>query len=102
MPESIHRQFQISAQHPCLDGHFPNEPIVPGVVILDLVRLTAREWKPETRIKAFSTAKFHLPLYPDEAFTVTLTETGILSLRFVCHRGDQKLASGSLTLEQSD
>ncbi|MGH8556945.1 MAG: hypothetical protein ACRESZ_05680 [Methylococcales bacterium] len=102
MPESVHRQFQISSEHPCLKGHFPDEPVVPGVVILDMVRLTTHEWKSATRIKAFSAAKFYHSLYPDEPFTVTLTETGILSLRFVCHRGDQKLASGSLTLEKTD
>lgn len=102
MPESVLRQFQISATHPCLKGHFPDKPIVPGVVILDLVRQTTIDWKPATRIKVISTAKFHHPLYPDQAFTVKLTETGLLSFHFVCRRGDQKLASGSLTLEQLD
>ncbi|MCI0653647.1 MAG: hypothetical protein L0Y38_06395 [Methylococcaceae bacterium] len=102
MPESVRRQFRIDAKHPCLDGHFPDEPIVPGVILLDLIRVAVREWKPESRIKAFSTAKFHHPLHPDEPFTVTLTESGNSSLRFVCYRGDQKLASGSLTLEKRD
>jgi 3-hydroxymyristoyl/3-hydroxydecanoyl-(acyl carrier protein) dehydratase len=102
LPESVCRHFRIDADHPCLDGHFPGRPVVPGVILLDLVRLTIREWKPETRIKSFSAAKFHHPLGPDEPFTVTLTETGLLSLRFVCCRGDQKLASGSLTLEKRD
>ena len=96
------RQFRIDANHPCLDGHFPDGPIVPGVMLLDLVRIMVGEWKPGTRINGFPNAKFHHPLYPDENFRVTLTETVTGSIRFVCHRNDQKLASGSLTLEQKD
>jgi 3-hydroxyacyl-[acyl-carrier-protein] dehydratase len=102
LPESVCRQFRIDANHPCFEGHFPDDPIVPGVILLDRVRLTAAEWKPDTRIKSITTAKFHHPLYPDQLFTVTLTEAGIWSLRFVCYRGVQKLASGSLTLENRD
>ena len=102
MPESVSRQFRIDASHPCLDGHFPGDPIVPGVVLLDKVRITAGEWKPGTRIKSFTTAKFHRPLYPDESFSVTLIESGTSSLRFECYRENQKLASGALTLERKD
>lgn len=99
MPDSASRQFQIPIDHPCLEGHFPDDPIVPGVVLLDSVRAAVREWKPEHRIKAIPTAKFHRPLYPSEIFTVTLTESSPQSLGFVCHRDHEKLASGVLTLE---
>ncbi len=30
-------RFAVSADHPSLPGHFPNQPIVPGVVLLDHV-----------------------------------------------------------------
>lgn len=30
-------QFRIDAAHPALPGHFPGNPIVPGVVLLDRV-----------------------------------------------------------------
>ena len=29
--------FTIPADHPALPGHFPGQPIVPGVVVLDRV-----------------------------------------------------------------
>ncbi|MGH8032200.1 MAG: hypothetical protein ACREO8_07520 [Luteimonas sp.] len=30
-------RFAVPADHPCLPGHFPGAPIVPGVVVLDHV-----------------------------------------------------------------
>lgn len=102
MPELLSREFRIDADHPAFKGHFPDEPIVPGVILLEKVRYTVLEFKPGYRIKAFPSAKFHHPLYPDQSFTVTLSETENDVLRFVCSRGDLTLASGSLIVEHAD
>ena len=36
--KSISKQFVIPADHPCLAGHFPDNPVVPGVLLLDKMR----------------------------------------------------------------
>lgn len=33
----VHAQRVLSAEHPALPGHFPGEPIAPGVLLLDWV-----------------------------------------------------------------
>ena len=42
---SIQKQITITPDHPSLAGHFPANPVVPGVVILDHVRQFIEEWK---------------------------------------------------------
>jgi len=39
------KQIKISSDHPSLSGHFPGNPVLPGVVILDQIRLCIKEWR---------------------------------------------------------
>lgn len=91
-----HEQFRIDANHPCLPGHFPGNPVVPGVVILDQVLQALGEDIDAPRQLAW--VKFVRPLLPEQVADVEL-QIDATSVRFkVSHEG-AVLASGLLRQE---
>lgn len=89
----------ISADHPCLAGHFPGNPIVPGVLLLDNVGHLLKQWKPDCRIAGIVHAKFHRLLRAEQQVTVIFTEQNPHSIKFECFEGAEKIAAGVLTIE---
>ena len=66
-------EFEIPAAHPALSGHFPGDPIVPGVVLLTYVVRAARQCLGEDIvITAWPQAKFTALLRPEERFFVQI------------------------------
>lgn len=85
----------IGADHPALPGHFPGQPLVPGVVLLEQVALALKAWRGQ-RLARVVEAKFVAPLLPDEPAIVSLTETsaGWPTIRFEIRRDSVLLARG--------
>ena len=61
---------RIAANHPALPGHFPGEPLVPGVIILARVAESIRARFPRLELGTLLNARFHLPLAPEQPFIV--------------------------------
>ena len=80
----IENRVRIPAGHPCLPGHFPGAPVVPGVVILDEVMRAAGAM-------SLAWAKFHAPLLPEEEFAIRIE-----GQKFSVRRGDTLIATGAL------
>ena len=59
-------RFHVAADHPCLAGHFPGRPVVPGVVIVDAVRACLDGCWGDRMLLGLPQFKFLRPLLPDE------------------------------------
>lgn len=86
--------LRVAADHPCLPGHFPGQPVVPGVVLLDAVQAALASQVGEIAALSLPQVKFLQPLLPDQLAEIELNETagGRWRFRIVC--GDELIASG--------
>lgn len=60
----------IAADHPALPGHFPGDPLVPGVTLLACVADALRARFPRYAPGELLQARFHRPLRPGEPFAI--------------------------------
>ncbi|WP_303903285.1 hypothetical protein [Thiohalomonas denitrificans] len=89
---------QIAANHPALQGHFPGNPVVPGVVILDHVLRAARI---NNAGAVFSSVKFISPLKPGETFAVDTAAGRDGRMHFTVSVGERGIATGSLPASEN-
>ncbi len=75
MDEPIRATIRIDAAHPSLPGHFPGNPVVPGVVLLDRV-CAALERAGAGRLRRLLAVKFLAPLLPGQEALLTATREG--------------------------
>lgn len=93
---TIRCDVSIPDSHPSLAGHFPGNPVVPGVVILDAVRQCLQQ-QIDTVVKGVSHTKFIDILLPGQLMTVLL-EPGEGKAGFRCQRGEQVIAQGEFRI----
>ena len=102
---TIESRRVIPGDHPSLPHHFPGDPIVPGVVIINEVARVIGENRPGCWISGISRVKFTAPLRPGQPFTVSLNCPDAGTALFECRsdgdaqaRGNSLLARGRLLL----
>jgi 3-hydroxymyristoyl/3-hydroxydecanoyl-(acyl carrier protein) dehydratase len=97
--DAFRAALRIDAAHPALAGHFPGDPVVPGVVVLERVAAALRAWRGE-RVEKLD-AKFLQPLRPDEDALIELHAEST-RVRFTVVRADGvALARGALRAAQA-
>jgi len=89
----------IDTNHPALAGHFPGNPIVPGVLILDEVVMAAQRWRGRLRVKSIASVKFSSALKPGSPFNIKLQDAEHSQIAFECSHDGFRLASGRIEVE---
>jgi 3-hydroxyacyl-[acyl-carrier-protein] dehydratase len=101
MPEE--RRLTIKKDHPALPGHFPGNPVVPGVIILEEVLETLLQSEPTMiSIVGAPVIKFHAPLRPDEEMTIRLEPYPPQGKTFICTTGSKLIATGLVTYQTAN
>ncbi|NMG76059.1 3-hydroxyacyl-ACP dehydratase FabZ family protein [Aromatoleum diolicum] len=89
--------FTVAPDHPALAGHFPGQPILPGVVLLGWAMQTLgaalERAVPPCNI---GSAKFLRPVKPGTVLRIRHTLQSGESWRFDIFAGDDTVASGTL------
>ncbi len=88
----------IPADHPSLPGHFPDTPIVPGVVLLEQVLRALEAWQGERAVVGIPSLKFLRPLLPEQRFSIHLQANVEGCISFECRRAVSVVAKGELEL----
>lgn len=100
MPSDRYTHFEvervIADDHPSLAGHFPGNPIVPGVVLLDEVAAALVQWRQGRRITGLPMVKFLAPLRSGTRFRIAFSAADQDQVRFECIVGDQVIARGRI------
>ena len=89
----------IAKDHPALAGHFPGNPLVPGVLILDEVVQAAQQWRGRLRLKRVVSVKFTSALKAGNVFSINLHDEDHTRIAFECWHDGARLAFGRLVVE---
>jgi len=97
--DAFQRCVTIGEDHPALPGHFPGQPVVPGVVILDEVVVTLKEGRMDEGLAGFQGVKCLCPLLPGEPMVIELIPGTSGQITFTCtSEGGDTIAQGRLRL----
>lgn len=94
----------LNPEHPIYKGHFPERAVVPGVLLLQIVReLIEEHCTCTTTIEKVKQIKFFIPVLPKDngnlRVTFDLMESEVMISKFRIEWGDQIFTKGSLILK---
>lgn len=92
-------QVRLDPAHPSLPGHFPGDPLAPGVLLLDrAMQAVERAW-PDCRVTGMSMGKFRSPWRPGQLIEILLQSDGRNTISFSCHHEGERVAEGQFKVE---
>lgn len=103
--QGIRAEIQVPGEAILFDGHFPDEPILPGVAQIALVMdlLAAALERPVTP-QGISRVRFKKIIRPEETITVNISPKGgdESTYGFTLANGMDKVCSGTVTLADNN
>lgn len=95
-------RWVVPRDHPAFAGHFPGHPVLPGVVLLDVVleMITSACGVALDRCELTS-VKFLSPAEPGCELMIRHEKSAGGAIRFDIAAGDRRIASGRITLGPS-
>lgn len=92
--------FTLVAETIYLQGHFPQAPILPGVVQLDwAIQLAAQHWGTAESVQTVEVLKFNDMILPGTQVTLELERKRDNCVVFRYHHNEQAFSSGRLIYE---
>ena len=96
--DPIQRQLGVAVAHASFAGHFPDNPILPGAVLLDAaLGEIARERGIDLRTWRVSSAKFLGIVRPGAALRLEYASFDAKTIRFFIHCEGRRVTAGTLT-----
>jgi 3-hydroxyacyl-[acyl-carrier-protein] dehydratase len=89
---------RIAPDHPAFPGHFPGQPLLPGVLLLAEVIEAMREHHVDVPALTLEAAKFLSPVRPGDTLRISVHPEA-RGWRFEVRNGDAVAASGRFTRE---
>lgn len=89
-------RIALPLQSPLFAGHFPDLPILPGVVQFDLAVRQCSAWYPLTAFCGIEKLKFQEPVIPGDTITLHLENKGNGQVHFRYTLEEQALSSGRI------
>ena len=94
--------LRIPTDHPAYAGHFPGQPILPGVVLLDAaLHALARVQGNSAASGQIKSAKFLSPVLPGEPLMLVYTASAAGGFRFELRSDTRAVASGAVAFTQA-
>jgi 3-hydroxymyristoyl/3-hydroxydecanoyl-(acyl carrier protein) dehydratase len=94
--------FEVRADHPAFDGHFPGRPILPGVALVaEAMAALERATGTEARDWILESAKFASPVGPGARLAIAHRDGSARGVRFEIRCEGRLVASGSFARRTS-